>query len=124
MKKLTIPENVHSTQNQRQKEMYFRSFLPFLFRSLLYPAVILQKGPSLVNIMNNLSAFNCNRRALIIYKYKEKCLENESKGKLWKVKVLLEELTSVEVQHRLNLQLSDTDTVLFLTSEKKKHEHV
>lgn len=124
MKKLTIPDCQLTNTKPKTEEMYFRSFLPFLFRSLLYPTVILQKGPSLVSIMYNLSAFNCNRRALIIYKCREKCLENESMGKLWKVKVLLEELKSVEVQHRLNLQLSDTDTILFLTSEKKKHKHV
>lgn len=51
------------------------------------------------------------------------CLENEGMGKLWKVKVLLEELKSVKIQHSLNLQLSDTDTIPFLTSEKKKHKH-
>lgn len=61
--------------------MYFISFLPFLFRPLLYPAVILQKGPSFINIMSSLlSAFNCNRGALVICKGRETCLENECMG--------------------------------------------
>lgn len=60
------------------EEIYFISFLLFLFRPLLYPAVILQKGPSFIIIMSSLlSAFNCNRRALIICKCRETCLEKE-----------------------------------------------
>lgn len=92
--------------------MYFRSFLPFLFRSLLYPAVILQKGPSLVNIMISLlSAFNCNRRALLIYKCRETCLENEGKRKLWKPLLLKSTVKKGEI----------CESSAFLPPEKKKH---
>lgn len=70
------------------EEMPFIFFLPFLLRPLLYPAVILQKGPSFINVMSSLlSAFNCNRGALLICKCRETCLENERVEKLWKPKV-------------------------------------
>lgn len=75
------------------EEMHFIYFLLFLLRPLLYPAVILQKGPSFIDIMSSLlSAFNCNRGALLICKCRETCLEKEHVEKLWKPKVLLHRL--------------------------------
>lgn len=75
------------------EEMHFTFFLPFLLRLLLYPAVILQKGPSFINIMCSLlSAFNCNRGALLICKCRETCLENEHVEKFCQAKLLLHRL--------------------------------